>query len=102
MTADIERFDYGPLQTYEITWKTGHVEKIQAHQVSWPGNLERMTSMFGIATKTQRDPRVQFHAELNGRWTLLLSAIEDDIRTIRNVLTEESLSPLTAEGGESK
>ena len=22
-------FDYGPLQTYEITWKSGHVERLQ-------------------------------------------------------------------------
>lgn len=96
-------FDYGPLQTYEITWKTGHTECIQAHQISWPNNMQNALEALGVKTKTQRDPRVVFHADLDGRWTLMLSALLEDIRTIRNVLTEDVNSALWGtEAGESK
>jgi len=93
LTADLRRLvgvvqgtDRGPVTTYEITWKTGHTERFAAHQVSWAG---RTSGLFGESCGA---PRVLFHAEIEGRWTLLLSALEDDIRTIRNVVTEEAVS----------
>lgn len=61
----------GELTTYEILWMSGYVERIKAHQVSWPGIR-----------------RVNFHAELDGKWTLILSALIDDIRLIRECTTE--------------
>jgi len=95
-------FDHGPIQTFEITWKTGHIERIQAHQVSWPNNMQNVLEGLGVATKTRRDPRVDFHVDLDGRWTLMLSALVEDIRTIRNVLTEDAISGMwTTEAGES-
>lgn len=75
--------DRGPATTYEITWMSGRIERIEAHQVSWPDNA---SALFGSGPK--RDPRIQFHADINGRWTLQLSAVEADIRTIRNLATE--------------
>lgn len=90
--SDIFDHDRGPLQTFEITWKTGHVERIQAHQVSWHGNsgmFDAIGSALGVETRKQQDPSVVFHAELEGRWTLVLRALEEDIRTIRNCLTED-------------
>jgi hypothetical protein len=84
-----DRYDYGPLKTFEITWTSGHVERIAAHQVSWPGNAFSLSSLaFGQAGPEPKR-RVQFHADLDGKWTLQLSALEDDIRTIRNVATED-------------
>jgi hypothetical protein len=77
--------DYGPVQTYEVVWQSGHMERIQAHQVIWPGNA---LSLFGVATKP---PRVVMHAVLDGRWTLMLSAPEEDIRSIRNVTADEAI-----------
>lgn len=80
-----DHYDYGPLKTFEVTWMSGHVERIQGHQVSWPGSG---AAIFGAPTGPSR---VAIHAELDGRWTLQLSALEDDIRTIRNVATEAAL-----------
>ena len=76
-----------PPQRYEITWLSGHVETVAAHQVSWPNNLTRM---FGGSSEGQR---IQFHAEIDGRWALQLSAREDDIRTVRNVTNGEAILP---------
>lgn len=83
-----DRIDHGPLVTYEITWQSGHVERIQAHQVIWPGNALDLFAPAG----PPRPRRVMFHGEIDGRWTLQLSALEADIRTIRNVATEEIAS----------
>lgn len=69
--------DRGPTDRYEITWKSGHVDRLDAHQVSWPGGRDIFT---GITSPE----RVRFHAEINGQWTLLLDALQEDIATIRN------------------
>ncbi|HEY1394983.1 hypothetical protein [Roseateles sp.] len=78
------KFEYGEPTTYEITWVNGHTEKIQAHQVTWPNS---MALAFG--GRDDRKQRIQFHADINGQWTLQLSAWEDDIRTVRNCATED-------------
>lgn len=76
--------DRDPPTVYEVTWMSGHVERIPAHQVTWPGNW---TSWWG-ATDPPSRRRIEFHADIDGRWTLQLSALVDDIRTIRNLATE--------------
>lgn len=81
-------YDHGPLQTYEIAWRTGHVERIDAHQVTFPGSLPAM-----LAARPQKNPHIQFHGEIDGKWMLILSALEDDIVRIRNVTqTEPSIT----------
>lgn len=78
--SDYER---GPLRSYEIQWMSGHIETIRAHQVLWPNS-------FGALTGGPDKPRrVNFHGEVDGQWTLVLSALEDDIRTIRDVTEAE-------------
>ena len=85
-------YDRGPLQTFEITWMSGHAETIQGHQVSWPHNGHALTDLFGgVDTKADVARHVHFHGEFDGKWTLVLSAREDDIRTIRNVTAGEPL-----------
>lgn len=78
-----------PPQRYEITWQSGHVETVIAHQVSWPNNA---FNFFGGGSST-RPSRIQFHAEIDGRWTLQLSALEDDLRTVRNITNGEHVLP---------
>lgn len=79
--------DRGPLQSFEVTWSTGHVETIRAHQVTHPGSF----NMFG---DTPRVPRIEFHGEIDGRWMLVLSALEADLTRIRNLTqTEAAMAP---------
>lgn len=76
--------DRGPLNRFEIAWKSGHVETIDAHQVSYQGG--------GLFTEAGPE-RMQFHGEFDGRWMLVLSALTDDLRTVRNVtLTEPDVA----------
>lgn len=92
----MEKFDYGPLQTYEVTWKSGHVETIQGHQVMMTGGnteMDVLGSFGGLRTRTDRDPRVTIHGEIDGHWRLVLSALEADIATIRNVTGGERIIP---------
>lgn len=86
-------FNYGPLQQYEITWMSGHVETIPAHQVSYP---HRGMALFADSVTSDLAAeggaaRVQLHAEIDGQWQLMLSAREEDIRTMRNVTGGERL-----------
>lgn len=84
--------NYGPLQQYEITWMSGHVETIPAHQVSYPHRGFAFTESATLGMESDNGaPRVQLHAEIDGRWQLVLSAREDDIRTMRNVTGGERL-----------
>jgi hypothetical protein len=76
-------YERGVPTVYEVTWMSGHVERIKAHQVSWPNSLALLSG------GAPAPPRVQMHAEIEGRWTLQLDALMDDIRTIRNLATEE-------------
>lgn len=59
--------DRGPLDTYRVTWDCGDVEYVQAHQV------------------IHREGWWMIHAEIDGRWKLLLSAPAEDVRSVRNV-----------------
>jgi hypothetical protein len=72
----------GPLQSFELTWSSGHVETIKAHQVSYQGN----SPMFG---DPGRKARIDFHGEIDGHWMLILSALEDDLARIRNTTQTE-------------
>ncbi|MBB3099349.1 hypothetical protein FHR83_007055 [Actinoplanes campanulatus] len=94
--TDIDR---GPADVYEITWMSGHIETIQAHQLSWPRRGEfMMRDLFGQAGGDKGPDRIQMHAEIDGRWKLTLSAREEDIRTIR-LVTEPEQVPGATEGG---
>lgn len=79
-----------PPQVYEITWQSGHVEKVIAHQVSHDALRMRVAAIGdGQFAADSEGARIKFHAEVDGRWTLQLSAHEADIRTIRNVTRGE-------------
>jgi len=95
-----EHFDYGPVQRYEVVWMSGHVETVLAHQITWPQNGSFiLAGMFGSTPEAGgKASRVQFHAEVNGRWLLTLSALEEDIRSIRLVTAEEPIPDFA--GGE--
>lgn len=77
--ATVER---PPPTRYEITWANGHTEYVVAHQVIWPSTA---SALFGGPAQPSR---IMFHAYIDGVWTLQLSALEEDIRTVRNAATE--------------
>jgi hypothetical protein len=77
-----ERHDYGPLISYQITWKSGHIETIQAHQVLHMGGHSDFM-------RPDMPARVRFHGEFDGRWRLVMDAPGDEIHTIRE--TEPAL-----------
>jgi hypothetical protein len=79
-----------PPQVYEITWHSGHVETVIAHQVSHDSLRMHVAAIGDGAFATDSEgARIKFHAEINGQWTLQLSAHEADIRTIRNITRGE-------------
>ncbi|MEV5819229.1 hypothetical protein AB0L22_08650 [Micromonospora haikouensis] len=84
-------FNHGPIQRYEITWMSGHVETIPAHQVAYPHRGLAVGRRAVGMPADEGAPRVQLHAEIDGRWLLMLSAREEDIRTMRNVTGGERL-----------
>lgn len=76
--TSVSDYDYGPLQTYELVWRSGHVEQIQAHAIHLPQSSLDLGS-FGV------------HGMIDGRWTLVLVADEADIKSIRLVTTGEPI-----------
>lgn len=83
----VEKFERGPLVDYEITWTNGHVETIRAHQVMMPGSGH--LDMF--SSRPPKKQRWTFHGEIDGHWRLILSAPEEDIRTVRDKSSERAL-----------
>jgi len=84
-------FKHGRPDIYEITWMSGHIEQVPAHQVAYPHRGLIVTDCaIGIGADAGA-PRVQIHAEINGVWRLMLSAREEDIRTMRLVTGGERI-----------
>lgn len=79
----MDKYEYGPLDTYEVIWSSGHIEEIQAHQVLMPPD-EMLSGLFGGVT-TKQFRGWTFHGEIDGHWRLLLSAPAEDIKSVRNV-----------------
>jgi hypothetical protein len=79
--------DRGPLQRYQVTWRSGHIEEVAAHQVTWPMD---MPDLFGTMTKTKDAPRVMFHGEIEGHWRLILVADAADLLSVRLVTDVEA------------
>lgn len=89
-------FKRGRPDVYEITWMSGHIEQVPAHQLTYPHRGLIVTDYaIGIGADDGA-PRVQIHAEIDGKWRLVLSAREEDIRTMRLVTGGERIP-----GGES-
>lgn len=75
-------YDHGPLDTYEVIWKSGHVERVQAHQVLWPP----IVNLFGEGNANRE--HVMIHGEIDGRWKLILAAPVEDVVSVRRVTAD--------------
>lgn len=85
-------FQRGPVDRYEIVWRSGHIETVLAHQVSWPQNgMYAFGGRVVMLTEHQGPAQVHFHAEIDGKWKLTLVADEADIQTIRLLTADETL-----------
>jgi len=97
-------FDYGPLRSYELTWRSGYVETVQAHQITFQSDRDHGTAaiadFFGTATATRAElpPRFTIHGEIDGHWRMLLTAPEADLLSIRDVTDRESVPDETTGG----
>lgn len=78
-------YDYGPLDTYEVVWTSGHIERIQGHQVLWP----QPTGIFGQESPQRQ--HVMIHGQFDGRWKLVLSALPTDLVIVRLVTADEPM-----------
>jgi hypothetical protein len=79
--------DRGPAQVYEVVWRSGHVERVLAHQVTFPGAAHALMSPLFA----QRPAQIHFHAEIDGRWLPTLIADEADIQTVRLITESEPI-----------
>jgi hypothetical protein len=76
-------YDHGPLQTWEVVWKNGHVEEVQGHQCLLPTR-----SLFSGESERER---VTFHGEIDGHWKLVLDVDYSEISSIRLVTAPEAI-----------
>ena len=90
-----ERYDHGPLRTYEITWKSGHVETVQGHQVLFGSDREHFSGMFGgLGTAVSHDlpSRFTIHGMFGEHWRLVLTGLESELVSVRDVTEAEQLA----------
>ncbi|WP_433233907.1 hypothetical protein [Actinomadura nitritigenes] len=80
-------FDYGPLRTYEITWRSGHIETVQGHQVTYTGGRDL------LGHGPERPVRFRIHGMFDDQWRLTLAGLEDDVAVIRDVTDGERIAP---------
>lgn len=78
-----EKSSRGPLQTYEVIYTSGHVERLRAHQVLTPP--ADLGGLFTGEVQTKQGGRWTFHGEFDGIWMLVLSVPESDVKSVRNV-----------------
>jgi hypothetical protein len=78
-------YDHGPLQTWQLIWKNGHVEEVRAHQCLLP-----ISNPFFSDHEHERN-RVTFHGEIDGHWKLVLDVDYSEIASIRLVTQPESI-----------
>jgi hypothetical protein len=78
------KFDYGPLRTFEVVWKSGHVETVQGHRVYFSGGAHEL-----LGREVQAPARFNIYGDFPGGWRLVLSGLEDDVITIRDVTVPE-------------
>jgi hypothetical protein len=89
--------DYGPLRTYEITWKSGHIETVQGHQVLFGSDKTSFASTFGgIAVRDDLAPRFAVHGMFGEHWRLVLTGPEADLLSVRDVTDRESVPAVGA------
>jgi hypothetical protein len=96
-------YDYGPLRAYELTWRSGHIETVEGHQVIFDSHKiearDFLASAFGgVATETRTDPRFYVHGSFDGHWRLVLSAPESELHTLRDVTGREATAALGEPG----
>lgn len=87
----VSTYDYGPLRTYEITWKSGHVETVQGHQITLDSWRAGMRSPYGDTIVTSTADRFSVHGMFGEHWRLMLTAPEADLLYIRDVTDRESI-----------
>lgn len=80
----MDKIDRGPLLPYQVAWRSGHVETVEAHQVLLPTPPLLMTD-----AESPRAKRVTFHGEVDGRWVLILDADAADVLSIRLLVRDE-------------
>jgi hypothetical protein len=87
-------YDHGPLRTYEITWKSGHIETVQGHQVMFGSDRSSFAdALWGVQVREQTEPRFTIHGEIDGHWRLVISAPEKDLISVRDVTSREQIAP---------
>lgn len=77
--------DYGPLRTYQLTWKSGHVERVQGHQVmmdGWQGSI----------LNPNPEPKFYIHGQFGRHWRLVLAGNENELESLRDVTEDETIS----------
>jgi hypothetical protein len=97
-TATAQGYDYGPLRTYEITWRDRAPEMVQGHQVLHDTHSMGIVGLFGRPDHGL-PPKFHIHGSFDGHWRLVISALEADAICIRDVTEQVAALEAIAEDG---
>jgi hypothetical protein len=86
-----ERYDYGPLRTYEVMWRTRPPEVVQGHSITFDSSA----IFTGRAGGGQR---FKIYGMFGENWRMVLMGLEDDVTCIRDVTEQmQALEALAKE-----
>lgn len=97
MTETATDYDYGPLRTYEITWRDRAPEMVQGHQVIYDSHGAAFGGIFG-RPDCGLPQKFHVHGQFGGHWRLVISAPEADMVSIRDVTEQVEALEAMAEG----
>jgi hypothetical protein len=80
-------YDHGPLQTWQVIWRSGHVEEIRGHQCLLP------SPNYFFREEGPRENRLTFHGEIDGHWKLVLDVDYAEILSVRLLTGPEAVRP---------
>ena len=82
-------YDYGPLRTYEVHWRTRPPEIVQGHSVLFDsGGFMNMPTT----------PRFRIYGMFGAQWRMVLMGPEEDVTCIRDIT--EQMQQLEAMTGD--
>lgn len=99
-----DRHDYGPLRTYQVTYRSGSIATVQGHQVLIPSLGAAISSSFLGALATDKRDLLTIHGEFDGHWRLMLAVREELVESVRDVTDVDVWAELGGggKGGESR
>ena len=85
-------YDYGPLRTYEVHWRTRPPEVVQGHSITFDSSAI-------FTGRTDIPLRFKIYGMFGENWRMVLMGLEQDVTCIRDVTEQMQALERMADDG---